>query len=66
MELTNDVANKSFALKFSVLILYIFLNQRSEYHLILLLLAALSIKANPNTGYLFISNSLINIGFQNL
>jgi hypothetical protein len=47
-----------------VLILYIFLNQRSEYHLILVLLAALSIKANPNTGYLFISNSLINIGFS--
>jgi hypothetical protein len=68
MALTNGVAKKSFlsVTIFIVLILYIFLNQRSEYHLILVLLAALSIKANPNTGYLFISNSLINIGFQNL
>jgi hypothetical protein len=38
---------------FLILTLYIFL--RSEYHLIPLLLAELSIKANPNTGYLYYS-----------
>jgi hypothetical protein len=40
---------------FLILTLYIFF--RSEYHLIPLLLAELSIKANPNTGYLFIPTS---------
>jgi hypothetical protein len=58
---------QSKALEFSFLILYISLNQRSEYHLIpFLLLAALSIKANQIQDTYFISNSLINIGFQNL
>jgi hypothetical protein len=69
MALTNGVAKKKVFERYNFHCFDTIYFLKSEVRISFnsfVLLAALSIKANPNTGYLFISNSLINIGFQNL